>query len=115
MVHVMVLPSKPGSTRQLVLISGATDDRSCRGRLRGGNACCGAPADMHTVGAPVQDFLDISNPKAVLETTLRGFSCLTRGDCICLHYNNKRYYIDIVETRPQVGVNIYCDRSRFKR
>ena len=49
-----------------------------------------------------QDFLDISNPKAVLETTLRGFSCLTRGDCICLHYNNKRYYIDIVETRPQV-------------
>lgn len=60
------------------------------------------------VGAPGQDFLDISNPKAVLETTLRGFSCLTRGDCICLHYNNKRYYIDIVETRPQVGVSGPC-------
>jgi hypothetical protein len=53
----------------------------------------------------VQDFLDISNPKAVLETTLRGFSCLTKGDCICLHYNNKRYYIDIIEARPEVLVN----------
>ena len=52
-------------------------------------------------GTATQDFLDISNPKAVLETTLRGFSCLTKGDCICLHYNNKRYYIDITETRPQ--------------
>ena len=49
-----------------------------------------------------QDFLDISNPKAVLEMTLRGFSCLTRGDCICLHYNNKKYYIDITEAKPQV-------------
>lgn len=35
--------------------------------------------------------------------TLRGFSCLTRGDCICLHYNNKKYYIDITEAKPQVG------------
>ena len=50
-----------------------------------------------------QDFLDISNPKAVLEMTLRGFSCLTRGDCICLHYNNKKYYIDIIEAKPQVS------------
>lgn len=49
-----------------------------------------------------QDFLDISNPKAVLETTLRGYACLTKGDCICLHYNNKRYYIDIIEAKPEV-------------
>ena len=50
-----------------------------------------------------QDFLDISNPRAVLEMTLRGFSCLTKGDCILMHYNNKRFYIDIVECRPQVA------------
>lgn len=49
-----------------------------------------------------KDFLDISNPRAVLEMTLRGFSCLTKGDCILMHYNNKRFYIDIVECRPQV-------------
>ncbi|OVA20419.1 Ubiquitin fusion degradation protein UFD1 [Macleaya cordata] len=29
-----------------------------------------------------KDFLDISNPKAILETTLRNFSCLTTGDSI---------------------------------
>ena len=50
-----------------------------------------------------KDFLDISNPRAVLEMTLRSFSCLTKGDCILMHYNNKRFYIDIVECRPQVG------------
>lgn len=49
-----------------------------------------------------KDFLDISNPRAVLETTLRNFSCLTVGDTICLHYNNKRYYIDIIDAKPQV-------------
>lgn len=54
----------------------------------------------------LQDFLDISNPKAVLETTLRNFSCLTKGDCICLHYNNKKYYIDIIEARPDVRTSL---------
>ncbi|CAK0756728.1 hypothetical protein CVIRNUC_002480 [Coccomyxa viridis] len=53
-----------------------------------------------------KDFLDISNPKAVLEMTLRGFSCLTRGDCICLHYNNKKYYIDITEAKPQDAISV---------
>ncbi|KAK9906895.1 hypothetical protein WJX75_009852 [Coccomyxa subellipsoidea] len=52
------------------------------------------------------DFLDISNPKAVLETTLRNFSCLTKGDCICLHYNNKKYYIDIIEARPDDAISV---------
>ena len=60
-----------------------------------------------------QDFLDISNPKAVLEMTLRGFSCLTRGDCICLHYNNKKYYIDIIEAKPQVKRYLYILRAGF--
>jgi ubiquitin fusion degradation protein 1 len=35
------------------------------------------------------DFLDISNPKAVLERTLRSYSCLTVNDCFVFHYNNK--------------------------
>ena len=53
-----------------------------------------------------QDFLEISNPRAVLEMTLRGFSCLTKGDCILMHYNNKRFYIDIVECRPQASASV---------
>ncbi|KAJ7222678.1 hypothetical protein O6H91_14G080200 [Diphasiastrum complanatum] len=53
-----------------------------------------------------QDFLDISNPKAVLETTLRNFSCLTVGDNIMVAYNNKKYYIDIIETKPASAISI---------
>ncbi|KAL4188777.1 hypothetical protein AMTRI_Chr08g203760 [Amborella trichopoda] len=52
------------------------------------------------------DFLDISNPKAILETTLRNFSCLTTGDSIMVAYNNKKYYIDIVETKPSSAISI---------
>ncbi|KAG4380901.1 hypothetical protein GLYMA_15G036700v4 [Glycine max] len=53
-----------------------------------------------------KDFLDISNPKAILETTLRSYSCLTTGDTIMVPYNNKKYYIDIVETKPSPAVSI---------
>jgi ubiquitin fusion degradation protein 1 len=53
-----------------------------------------------------KDFLDISNPKAVLEMTLRNYSCLTKDDAIMVNYNNKRYFIDIVETQPGDAVTI---------
>ncbi|XP_075852901.1 ubiquitin recognition factor in ER-associated degradation protein 1 isoform X3 [Microcebus murinus] len=35
------------------------------------------------------DFLDITNPKAVLENALRNFACLTTGDVIAINYNEK--------------------------
>lgn len=41
-----------------------------------------------------------------LETTLRNFSCLTTGDSIMVAYNNKKYYIDIVETKPSAAISI---------
>lgn len=53
-----------------------------------------------------KDFLDISNPKAILETSLRSYSCLTTGDTIMVAYNNKKYYINIVETKPSAAVSI---------
>ncbi|CAH9109319.1 unnamed protein product [Cuscuta epithymum] len=53
-----------------------------------------------------KDFLDISNPKAILETTLRNFSCLTTGDSIMMAYNNKKYYIDIVEAKPSSAISV---------
>ena len=46
------------------------------------------------------DFLDISNPKAVLERTLRGYTCLTKGDTFVLQYNDRRYHIDVVDAKP---------------
>lgn len=53
-----------------------------------------------------KDFLDVSNPKAVLERNLRHFTCLTRGGTVPIHYNNKRFLIDIVELEPQEAVSI---------
>lgn len=41
-----------------------------------------------------------------LETTLRNYSCLTTGDSIMVAYNNKKYYIDIVETKPSNAISI---------
>ncbi|RHN60991.1 putative ubiquitin fusion degradation protein UFD1 [Medicago truncatula] len=53
-----------------------------------------------------KDFLDISNPKAMLETSLRSYSCLTTGRTIMIPYNNKKYYIDVVETKPSPAISI---------
>ena len=53
-----------------------------------------------------KDFLDITNPRAVLETTLRGFSCLTVGDTIPIHYNEKTYWINIIEAKPADAISV---------
>jgi ubiquitin fusion degradation protein 1 len=46
------------------------------------------------------DFLEISNPRAVLEHALRNFSCVTKGDIIQLPYNNKNYHFELKEVQP---------------
>lgn len=53
-----------------------------------------------------KDFLDISNHKAVLERSLRSYTCLTVNDSILISYNDKRYFIDILDTKPQDAVSI---------
>lgn len=45
-------------------------------------------------------FLDIANPKAVLENTLRNFSALTKGQTVRITYNRKEYDIDVVDVKP---------------
>jgi ubiquitin fusion degradation protein 1 len=52
------------------------------------------------------DFLDISNPRAVLEKTLRKFTCVTVGDQICIPYNDKNYYLEIREVNPDGAASI---------
>jgi len=52
------------------------------------------------------DFLDIHNPRAVLENSLRNYATLTVGDCIIIEYNTKRYEIEIVECKPSNAVSI---------
>lgn len=52
------------------------------------------------------DFLKISNPKAVLEATLRSFTCLTKGDTIAISYNDRVYYIDVKNVAPGEAISI---------
>jgi ubiquitin fusion degradation protein 1 len=47
------------------------------------------------------DFLEISNPRAVLEHALRNFSCVTKGDVIKIPYNDKNYHFELKEVLPQ--------------
>ncbi|KAL6960888.1 hypothetical protein U1Q18_038652 [Sarracenia purpurea var. burkii] len=53
-----------------------------------------------------KEFIELSNPKAVLETKLRNFSCLSTGDTIMISHGNKKFYIDVVETKPSSAVSI---------
>ncbi|CAN6699397.1 unnamed protein product [Malus baccata var. baccata] len=52
------------------------------------------------------EFLDVSDPKDVLETALRSYSCLATGDTFMVPYNNKEYYIDVIETKPSPAICI---------
>ncbi|QEU60223.1 Ufd1 [Kluyveromyces lactis] len=54
------------------------------------------------------DFLDISDPKAVLERVLRNFSTLTIDDIIEISYNNKVYRIRILEVKPESSSKSIC-------
>lgn len=52
------------------------------------------------------EFLNIHNPRAVLENTLRNFATLTVGDCIVISYNQNKYEIEIVECKPANAISI---------
>lgn len=54
------------------------------------------------------DFLDISDPKAVLETSLRNFTTLTVDDVFKINYNNKIYEIKVLEVKPETRTNSVC-------
>ncbi|KAK6373175.1 ubiquitin fusion degradation protein [Lithohypha guttulata] len=45
-------------------------------------------------------FLDISDPRAVLENAFRNFSCLTKDDIFQFHYNDEVYDIKVLEIKP---------------
>lgn len=50
-------------------------------------------------------FLDISDPKAVLENAFRNFSCLTKGDVFTFSYNDQVYEMAVLETKPENSAN----------
>lgn len=54
------------------------------------------------------DFLDITDPRAVLENTLRHFSALTCGDVIAIDYNDTIFKVLVLETKPsETAVSVF--------
>ncbi|PSN71133.1 ubiquitin fusion degradation protein-like protein 1 [Corynespora cassiicola Philippines] len=53
-------------------------------------------------------FLEISDPKAVLENAFRNFSCLTTGDVFTFAYNDNVYSIAVLETKPPHASKAIC-------
>ncbi|CAR28986.1 hypothetical protein ZYGR_0W00140 [Zygosaccharomyces rouxii] len=54
------------------------------------------------------DFLDITDPKAVLENVLRKFSTLTVDDIIEINYNDSLYRIKVLEVKPDTSSRGVC-------
>ncbi|GFZ49841.1 hypothetical protein JCM24511_07244 [Saitozyma sp. JCM 24511] len=59
------------------------------------------------IQAQSTDFLEVSDPKAVLESALRFYSCLTKGDIIEITYNSLIFEFLVMDTRPEgSGISI---------
>lgn len=56
------------------------------------------PAIFIKVQPQSVDFLEISNPRAVLENSFRKYAVLTRGDIILFRYNSKDFYLEVLRS-----------------
>lgn len=58
------------------------------------------------------EFLNISNPRAMLEVELRKFACLTKGDIISVEYNDQVMEFKVMDLKPENAVTIIeCDMN----
>lgn len=53
-------------------------------------------------------FLEVTDPKAVLENTLRNFTTLTIGDVFQIYYNDRIYDIKVLGIKPDTGRHAIC-------
>lgn len=58
---------------------------------------------------PENTFLELSDPRAVLECSLPSFSCVTIGDKLQLVYNDKEYILEVIDVKPKRGCIIDSD------
>lgn len=47
------------------------------------------------------NFLEITDPKAVLEKAFRNFATLTKGDTFNFEYNDEIYYVAVLDVKPE--------------
>ena len=68
-----------------------------------------APASLVKLQPQSTSFLDISDPKAVLENAFRNFATLTQGDIFSFEYNDTIYDVAVLEVKPtsdKMGVSM---------
>lgn len=53
-------------------------------------------------------FIDLDNPKAILEYQLRNFTCLHEGDTIQITTYSDKFDIDILEIKPKNEYDAIC-------
>lgn len=63
------------------------------------------PGSFIKLQAQSVDFLEITDPKAVLENAFRNFSCLTLGDIFSFEYNDQVYEVAVLEVKPETQAN----------
>jgi ubiquitin fusion degradation protein 1 len=51
-------------------------------------------------------FLQLEDPKSILEHYLPEYTCLTIGDTIVINHMDTEYYLDVVELKPETAVLI---------
>ncbi|CAD8081201.1 unnamed protein product [Paramecium sonneborni] len=53
-------------------------------------------------------FVDLPDPRAILENHLRNFICLTEGETISINFHKTNYLIDIVKVEPTNILKAVC-------
>ncbi|KAL8532606.1 hypothetical protein ACS0TY_008986 [Phlomoides rotata] len=51
-------------------------------------------------------FIELANPKSVLEQGLRGFTCLSRGDTFMIKHGERDFYFDVLEVAPGDAISL---------
>ncbi|KAI6713797.1 hypothetical protein PZA11_003291 [Diplocarpon coronariae] len=67
-----------------------------------------APARLVKLQPQDVNFLEISDPKAVLEKAFRNFSTVTKGDVFSFKYNDNVYDIAVLEVKPESEKSAVC-------
>ena len=68
-----------------------------------------APANLVKLQPQSTNFLEITDPKAVLEMAFRNFAALTQGDIFQFSYNDTVYEVAVLEVKPtseKMGVSM---------
>ena len=56
------------------------------------------------------EFIDLLEPKIILENEMRKYYCVTKGDVISIYFNKKEYKLDIIKCKPKDMISLVnCD------